>query len=114
MSKQKHFYSHLNLLEPVIIELSNLDLSDEERSHLIMIVHTNLHYIIVDLVLSHLSTEDKKVFIKHLENENHETTWSFLKEKTGNIEEKIKDVAENLKKELLNDIKKSKEDISKE
>ena len=109
MSKQKHFYSHLNLLEPVVMEINTLDISPDEKSHLTMIIHTNLHYIIVDLVLSHLSTENKKAFIKHLEDEDHETTWSFLKGKAENIEEKIKEVTEGFKKELLEDIKRSKE-----
>lgn len=108
MNKRKHFYHHLVPLDSIIIELNKLEMSDDERNHLVMIVESNVHVIIIDLVLSNLTTEDKKEFLNHLKADDHEKIWSLLKEKTENIEEKIKTSAEELLKEFINDIDETK------
>lgn len=100
----KHFYSHLIETSSLTLEIGNMNLSQEERVHLISLVESNLHHVVLDAVLSELNEEDKKYFLKHLAMEKHDEIWKLLNEKTKNIEEKIKKAAEDLKKELHRDI----------
>lgn len=105
---KKFFYSHLVEVESIIVELDKLDLSPDEKAHLAALVDSNLHHTVLDAVLSELSQDDKKVFLEHLNNQNHDKIWNHLNSKVDNIEEKIKDAAESVKKELHEDIKKAK------
>lgn len=107
MSK-KHFYTHIIDTSSLSLELGEMDLSTEERMHLISLVESNIHQTILDLVLSELSEDDKKIFLMHVVSSNHDKVWKILKEKTKNIEEKIKKAADDLKKELHKDIKETK------
>lgn len=102
---KKQFYSHIVETESIIIELDKLDLSKEEKTHLISIADSSLYHTIVDAILSELSKEDKKMFLKHLVSQEHDKLWELLKEKTENIEEKIKKAAQDLKEKLHQDIK---------
>ena len=47
-------------------------------------------------------------FLKHLLHEDHDEVWKHLNTKVDNIEEKIKKAAEDLKKELHEDVKQVK------
>lgn len=100
----KHFYSHLIETSSLTLEIGNMDLSKEERVHLISLVESNLHHVVLDAVLSELNEEDKKAFLIHLAMDKHDEIWQLLNTKTKNIEEKIKKVANDLKKELHEDI----------
>lgn len=101
----KHFYSHIIDFSILSLELGDIDLSHDERKHLISLIEGNIHHTILDLVLSGLSESDKKIFLKHMAEEKHDKVWGFLKSKIENIEEKIKKAGEDLKKELHKDIK---------
>lgn len=102
------FYSHLIEIESIIIELDKMDLSKEQKHHLAELIDSSVHHTILDAVLSELSPEDKKIFINYLRENDHGKIWKFLKEKLENIEEKIKNVASGLKKELHEDLKEAK------
>jgi len=106
--KKKHFYSHLVETDSLVVLINELDATDEEKSHLIALVDSQLHHTILDAILSELSEEDKKSFLKHLMHEDHDQIWNHLNTKVDNIEEKIKKAAEDLKKELHEDIKEAK------
>ncbi|MBI2430743.1 MAG: hypothetical protein HYV39_01870 [Candidatus Levybacteria bacterium] len=86
------------------LALGDMDLSQEERLHLVSLVESNLHHTILDAVLSELSEEDKKIFLHHVAHNEHDRVWELLNKKVENIEEKIKNAAESLKKELHKDI----------
>ncbi len=103
-----NFYSHLVEIESVIVELDRLELSETEKKHLASLIDANLQHTILDAILSQLNQEDKKNFLKHLEEQDHQQIWQFLTAKIDNIEEKIKVAAQQLKKELHEDIKQSK------
>ena len=105
---KKHFYSHIVETSSVSLELGNMDLSQEERVHLISLVDANLHHAILDTVLSELSEEDKKIFLSHVAAYDHDKIWKLLNEKVKGIEEKIKKAAEDLKIELHKDIKEAR------
>lgn len=104
----KQFYSHLIEMQSLIVELDKLDLSEDQRHHLAHLVDSSLHHTVLDAILSELSEADKRVFLQHLNEDEHEKIWKFLNEKVDNIEEKIKKAADDLKKELHDDLKKAR------
>ena len=104
----KQWYSHLVEIESIIIELDQMDLSHEEKLHLAKLVDSSLHHTVLDAVLSELSDSDKRKFVSHLNENDHDKIWKFLNEKVDNVEVKIKKVAEQLKKELAKDLKEAK------
>lgn len=104
----KHFYSHIIETATLSVELGEMDLSKEERRHLIELAENNIHHAILDGILSELSEEDKKIFLHHLSKDDHDKAWKHLRQKIENIEEKIKKAAESVKKELHKDIKEAK------
>lgn len=110
--KKKHFYSHLVSLETLNIEFDTMNLSKEEKEHLLTIASSNIHFKVLDTVFSHLTTADKELLLEHMEKEDHEKTWQFLKSKIENVEEKIISSSEELMKEFLHDIQKLKKTTS--
>jgi hypothetical protein len=105
---KKHFYSHLVETDSLVIMINDLDVSSDEKAHLIALVDSQLHHTVLDAVLSELSEEDKRLFLKHLLDEDHDTIWNHLNTKVDNIEERIKKAADDLKKALHEDIKEAK------
>lgn len=103
------FYQKLIIIEPILEELHNMDLSDEERGYLASLVDSSLHHAILDEILSNLNEADKKMFLKRLhENPEDEELLRFLNEKIEGVEEKIKKVSEALVKEMHEDVKEAK------
>ena len=105
---KKHFYSHIIDTSILSLELGDMDLNQAQRLELIALIDSNLHQVVLDAVLSELSEEDKKTFLKYLHANDHEKIWQHLRSKVENIEEKIKKTAEDLKKELHKDIKEAR------
>jgi DNA-directed RNA polymerase sigma subunit (sigma70/sigma32) len=103
--KHKHFYTHLVENTDITLELAELDLTADERVHLLSLVEANIHTTVVDTILSELPEEEKKVFLKNLALDDHEKTLNHLKEKISGVEEKIKNSAANIKKELKENIR---------
>ena len=101
----KQFYTHLVEIESIIIRLDKMVLSKEEKLHLAHLIDSSLHHTILDAILSQLSDQDKRMFMTHLTEDNHDKLWKFLNEKVVGIEDKIKNAAETLKKELEKDLK---------
>ena len=106
---KKHFYSHLIKTETIAVRLQYLDLSDEERAHLLGLIDSSLHHAILDAVLSELSEQDKKKFLEHLSTGKHDRLWDFLNGRVDNIEDKIKKAADDLSEKLHKDIDEAKE-----
>lgn len=100
----KHFYSHVVETSSISIAIGDMDLSQEERVHLLSLVEENLHHTILDTVLSELSETDKRIFLTHVVSNDHDKVWELLNKKIENIEEKIKKVVEELETELHKDI----------
>lgn len=101
----KKFYHHLIEIESLTLELDRLDLDEEQKIHLAVLVDSSLHHTILDAILSELTNADKRAFIQILNEDDHDKIWKFLNERVDNIEEKIKKVSEELKEELHKDIK---------
>ena len=106
--KGKHFYSHLIEIHEIYLSITEIELSDEERGHLLSLAEANIHATVINTVLPELSEEDKKVFLKNLLSNQHEQTWKHLLGKASDIEVKISKSLKNLKKELLKDIEEAR------
>lgn len=104
-----YFYSNLITIESVLEELNSLDLTGEQRTHLADLLDSSLHHTILDAILSELSDQDKRVFLLHLNKNDHDMIWKFLNEKVLGVESKIQKAAEDLKEELHKDLKKAKQ-----
>lgn len=105
---KKHFFSHLVDIESLHPALSELDMTEHEREEVERLIDETVHHTVLDAVLSELSEEDKKIFLSHLDSDNHDLIWNFVNGKVDNIEEKIRKAAEDIKKELHTDIKETK------
>lgn len=106
---KKHFYTHIIEIESLVVELDKLNLSDQEKIHLARLIDSNLHHTVLDVILSQLPEDEKQVFLRNLKESNHDKIWEHLNSIVDKIEEKIKNAAEQLKKELRHDIKEAKE-----
>ncbi|KKQ57322.1 MAG: hypothetical protein US77_C0022G0013 [Microgenomates group bacterium GW2011_GWC1_38_14] len=104
---KKAFYSHLIDTSSISLALGDMELTQEERIHLISLVESSLHHAVLDMILSELNEGDREEFVKQLADEDDEKIWNFLNKKIDNIEKKIRNTAEELKKELHKDIKES-------
>jgi Mg/Co/Ni transporter MgtE len=106
--KSKHFYAHLTETTDIVLELGELDLSPEERIHLLSLVEANIHSAVINTVLSNLNEENKKIFLSNLISNDHPKTWKHLNKSTEDLENKIKETIDSIKKELLKDIRKAR------
>ena len=105
---KKHFYSEVIETSSLTVALGEMDLSQEERKHLIELAQENLHHAILDVVLSQLSEKDKQEFLKLLAEDDQKKIWKLLTKNIDHIEEKIKKTAEELKRQLHKDIEESR------
>jgi hypothetical protein len=99
------FYSHLVTFDDLSLELDSLQVSEDEKKHLLGIAASSIHYELLNTALSNLPKEHKKEFLLHIHNEDHEKAWHFLSDNARGIEDKIKQRAKELKEEFKKDIK---------
>ena len=104
---KQHFYSHIVETSSVSLALGDMDLTPEERKHLLDLVDHNLHHAILDSVLSELSDKDKQEFLELLAKDENDKVWELLTSRVDHIEDKIKQTADDLKDEIHKDIKES-------
>lgn len=109
---KKHFYSHFVETSLISLELGDMELTTQERKHLIDLAHVQLHHVILDAVLSELSEADKKRFLSHVARDEHDKVWELLNEKVERVEEKIIRAAEDMKRVLHEDIRKARRKTS--
>lgn len=105
---KKHFHSHITETHTIHVELEGMNMSEEEKKHIIELIERAMHHKVLDTVLSELQPEDKKTLLQQVLEDDHEKIWNFIHEKTENIEDKIKEAASDLKQKLLEDIRSSK------
>lgn len=103
-----HFYHSIVSMEALRVRLDLFELSPEEREKLMEVAERTLHHSILNLVLSELSEQDKKLFLSHHASENHDEIWSLLNSNVKNIEKKIKTVADTVSNKLHKDLKRHK------
>lgn len=101
---QEHFYSSVIEVDSFIILLDTLKIPKKEKEHLTALVHSTIHTTILDLVLSEIPVEDKKLFLRHLHANDHQKIWKFLHTRTINIEDKMYKAVKDLLREFSKDI----------
>ncbi len=101
---KKQFYTHLIEIDSIHTELETIPLEKHEKDELVAIVHSTIHHVIIETVLSELPEEDGKLFLSHVTEEKHDSVWELLKQKIEGVEGKITKAIENLKTELHQDI----------
>lgn len=104
--KGDYFYSHLIEETVIFAPLDKLDLSQTEREELTVIITGNIHHLVLDLVLSELSKEDGKLFLKHVVYKEHDLAWQLLPSKIAGVEEKIRHVILQHVLEVRHEVKK--------
>ncbi len=102
---KKHFYTHLIEIDTIYTELESLPIHKHEKKELVEIVHSTIHHVVIDTVMTDLSEEDKKTFLSHVHVEDHESVWKLLKKRSQESEKKIIKAVQTLQNELLQDIK---------
>lgn len=105
----KIWYQKIITIEPILQELNEMDLSEEERAHLSELLDSSLHHAILDEILSNLKEEDKKLFLKMLDADpENQKLVEFLNEKIDHIDIKVKKVADDLVKEMHDEVREAK------
>ena len=87
------------------IELSGLDLAPSEQKELMEIAEKQLHHVMLNVALSQIKGEDKKVFLSHVAKEDHEKSWELLRKHSRDIEQYLMHAAHSLYEELRADIR---------
>jgi Mg/Co/Ni transporter MgtE len=106
--KKKHFYENIIQINDITLDLAGIELTKEERLHLLALVEANVHSTVINTVLSQLSADDKKIFLKNLIEDDHNQIWTHLNQNTEDLEEKILKSVDGLIKEMREDINKAK------
>lgn len=102
---KNHFFSNLVEVDTLHLELDHLDMTDEQKDEVKKLLDESIYHTVLETILSELSEEDKKIFLHHLLEDDHGKIWEFVNGKVENIENKIIKAAEDIKKELHEDIK---------
>ena len=109
----RHFYSHIIETDSIVLELETLDISKNEKSHLIEIMESSIHLSVMDSILSELPKEHRKAFLFHVNEKQHEQVWKIINGTIKDAQNMILKSAGMVKKEFLADIKKLKSEAKK-
>jgi len=104
------FYDHLIIKEELTAELDVHNLDAEEKAELITLIDEIFHHHTFNLILSHLPEKHHSEFIaKYHKSPHDKDLLVYLKDKvTVNLETEISTLAKKIKKELLEDVRKSR------
>lgn len=101
----KFFYQKLVTITDIKNLLENQDLALEEKEELLILTKDTLHHRIIETVLTHLPEEHHQDFLTAFTEKPHDKgILGFLKEKVEDIEEKIIEIVEKVKQEILADL----------
>ncbi len=90
--------------ENIRSELETLDIQEEEREKLLKMADELAELRFLHIILERLEETDKELFLDQLHGAAPEVLAEFLREKIENIEEVLKEHAELLEREILEDI----------
>ena len=100
------FYDHIINVHHIHSEIESLDITIEEKVTIINLFEDTIHHRIVHAILDRLSESDRKYFLELLHQKpHHDSVLTFLKSKIIGIEDKIKQVAEDVKYDTLKTIR---------
>lgn len=96
------FYDHIIAIHEVHSEVESLDLPEDEKIKIIELIEDTIHHRVIHVILDHLDHEHHIFFLEQFkQNPHHESILEFLKGKIISVEDKIKDVADETKFEIL-------------
>lgn len=99
------FYRKLIKIDELKNLLENKGLALEEKEELLILTKDILHHRVIETVLTHLPEEHHQEFLTTFAEKPHDKgILGFLKEKVEDIEEKIVQVIEKVKAEILADL----------
>lgn len=108
----RFFYAHLIEIDQVIVELNTLELLESERYHLAFLLDSTIFHTVLDMVLSKLPAEERRVFWERFhQNPEDETLLDFLTFRVERIEDEMREVIRDLVAEFYRDIKEVKENV---
>lgn len=99
-----YFYDHIISLESVHVAIDQMKIEPAQRIELRDLLEQQVHYAILNMLLSELPPEDRGLFLRHQEGEEHDELWRLLGEKVDQVEEKIRQVSEELVSKMHQDI----------
>jgi len=99
------FYSHLLDIEPVYEKLTLLELGESEKEELLHLFHSNIHYAVIDLVLSELDEDKKREFLHTLVIKgDSDKAWGFVETNITDAKSKLLNSINSIIEEFLNDL----------
>lgn len=107
----KYFYHHLIQVEDVTSRVDTHDLGQEEKEELLDLVDQIVHKHTLNIILKHLPKDKHDHFLKKFQATPHDKQLlEYLKKEIkSDIESAIRTQAEKIKKEILSEIKKSRQ-----
>ncbi len=104
----KIFYDHLIYIDEVVAELDKHKISVEERQELIELTDQTLHHEALNIILKNLPIEKHEEFLSMFHKSPGDSKLlDFLKTDVADIEDKIRETAIQVKKDLLAEIKRA-------
>lgn len=98
----KIFYDPIIEIKYIYSEIEQLPLSNADKEEIVQLIEDTLHHHINHRILEVLDEEHHPIYLDHLTRAPHdEEVLKFLKDKVDEIEEHIKQAAEDLKYDLL-------------
>ncbi len=96
------FWDKLIEIDDLQAEIEQYKLPRKEKTELLKVVYQTIDIRILDIVLSSLPKEKHQSFLDRLTKKpKHNKLLKFLKENVENIEDKIQNLAKEVKKEIL-------------
>lgn len=99
-----YFYDHIISLESVHVAIDQMKIEPAQRVELRNLLEEQVHYAILNMLLSELPAEDRGMFLRHQEGDQHDELWRLLGEKVDQVEDKIRQVSEELVSKMHQDI----------
>lgn len=101
---KRYFYAHVVSPEDIHKELEILDITEDEKHHLAIVIESTLHHVVVDVILSEVPEEHKDTLLRHISQDDHDQIWEVLHAHFDDPEGRVKEVAHEVLQELRDDI----------
>jgi len=99
---KKVFWDKLIEMDDIQIQIDQYGLAQKEKTELLKVVYQTIDIRILDVILSSLPKEKHQSFLDKLtKTPQHHKLLKFLKENVEDIEDKIKDLTKEVKKEII-------------
>lgn len=98
----KHFYIEFIEVSDLEDQINELDLADADKEELLDGFYKTLHLEVIDLILTELPPHYHSEFLHFLDKKPDDPgVRVFIKRAVGNIEERIKLLAQHLKQDFI-------------